>query len=144
MQVLAWATTSPGNNCTIDEDYTEEATGSTFTENWSTYANGDDWTEVDAAYTRTSTNVTVDITTETDAPAGLSAFWSSANGNHYGAYRDDIGTALAARTTERVQFLILFKLTAVTTVRGGFGYSISDEVHTGALVQCFGTNTHYM
>lgn len=113
-----------------------------YKENWSTYANGNTWTQVDAQYSRSSAIVAVTINTDASAPGGLSAAWGKASGNHEWAWRDDIATALAARTNERVQFLLKQRLTTAANTRGGFGYSSAADVHTGMLAQRFSNVNH--
>ena len=116
--------------------------GQTFSEDWSSYANGNTWTEVDADYTRSSTTVEVTIATDADAPGGLSASWGVTSNVHRWNYRDDIAAALAARTTERVQALMKVKLLSTSSARGGFGYSSGTNVHTGVLILRSGATDH--
>jgi hypothetical protein len=110
---------------------TEVVTGQTFTETWSSYAVGNTFTEVDAAYTRNSTGCTVLIETDADGPDGKRCVISSGSAAERYLYRDDIATALAARTTERVQILAKVRLVSLANARASIGFLAAGNLNTG-------------
>ena len=110
-----------------------------FTEDWSTYTVGDTFTQLDAQYGRLSSAISGTILTEASAPSGKTCEYGSAS--HAWLGRDDADAAIAARTTERVQVLALFRLGNSTDARGGFGHYISASASTGFGIHRFGATS---
>ena len=96
----------------------------TFTETWSSYVNGNNWTQLDVAYARSSANFSSTIQTDANGPAGLALRTGAAASNDYRINRDDITAALAIRSTsDRVQVLAKCRGTTTTTSqRAAIGY----------------------
>lgn len=111
-----------------------------FLETWSSYVAGNTFTELDPAYSRTDTAALTTIVSDASGPSGLACQISA--GAHKSVLRDDITSALAARTTERVQVRVKWRLLATANARGGFGHRVSLDSNTGILVQRFGATNH--
>lgn len=95
-------------------------TGQTFAEPWA-YTNGNTWTQLDTAYTRTSANIVPSIVTDGTAPNGVRLEADSIASTPAGMYRDDIATAIAGGWT-RLQMAGRFRIPSVVNPRGGFGW----------------------
>jgi hypothetical protein len=104
-------------------------------EDWSWLTVGNTWTEVDARYSRSSANTSSVVVTDADAPSGKAVQWGATSAAHRWWIEDTIGAYLSGRTTETVQFLVLFRLLSTTSSRGGFGHTIANDQHTGILIQ---------
>ena len=77
-----------------------------FVETWSSYVNGNGWTQLDVAYARSSSLISTTIQTDASGPAGLALRIGAASNNDYRINRDDITASLATRSTAtRVQVL---------------------------------------
>lgn len=112
-----------------------------FLEDWSSYAAGDDFADLDPAYSRTDTAALTSIVTNASGPAGLACQISS--GAHKSLFRDDITAALALRTTsQRVQVRTKWKLLSTANARGGFGHRVATDSNTGIIIQRFGPTAH--
>lgn len=113
-----------------------------FLEDWSSYAVGNTFTELDAAYSRSAATVAGTIVTNADGPAGKALQFGVTSAAHQALTRDDISTAIAARTTERIQVRCLWKMGTTASARGGFGHRIAADSHTGILISRFSNINH--
>lgn len=114
------------NVITVEEIIT--APPNTWIEDWSDYVNGNTFTELDAAYTRSNGAVSTTVQTEAGGPAGLGVVVNISSLASHRLTRDDISTALAARTTERVQFLFKIKFTTLANCRAAIGMVSGNSV----------------
>lgn len=98
--------------------------GFTATETWSSYVNGNTFTQLDANYARTNSNIGANIATDADGIAGLGcSFGLTAGNTPISIYRDDITAELATRlVTDRVQVLVKMR-TVGDNSRAGFGWT---------------------
>jgi len=112
----------------------EIVAGQTFTETWSSYSNGNTWTQLDTAYDRNSTQMIPTIVTDADGPAGLGLDLTIGTANDRYMARTDISTALALRTTERVQMLVKVEFTTLASARAILGSVDGSVLNTGILV----------
>jgi hypothetical protein len=115
--------------------------GSVF-EDWSWLTVGNTFTEVDARYSRETSTVSASVVTDADAPSGKAVQWGVTTNAHRWARSDDFGTFLAGRTTETVQFLVLFRLLTTATYRGGLGHTVATDQHTGIYIQRNSSTNH--
>lgn len=116
----------------------------TATETWSSYANGNTFTQLDTNYARTNANIAGNIATNADGPAGLGcSFGITSGAEHLMMNRDDITAELATRlVTERVNVLVKMRTASINT-RHGFGWSDGTNF-TGFRVSNFsGTNAAF-
>jgi len=116
---------------------TEVVPGQTFLEDWSSYAVGNTFTELDAAYSRTNTAITASIVSNADGPDGKACQLTNSGVASLRIWRDDIATALGLRTTERVQFLFKVKFTTLASSRNALGMVSGNNVW-GVNVSRFG------
>ena len=100
------------------------AGGFTATETWSSYANGNTFTQMDANYARTSANIGADIATDAAGAAGLGcSFGLTAGAVPLSIHRDDITAELATRVVaDRVQVLVKMRTVGANS-RAGFGWT---------------------
>ena len=119
-------------------------TAFTATETWSSYANGNTFTQLDTNYAQTNANIAANIATNADGPAGLGcSFGITSGAEHLMMNRDDITAELAARlVTDRVNVLVKMRTASVNT-RHGFGWTDGTNF-TGFRVSNFsGTNAAF-
>jgi hypothetical protein len=112
------------------------ASGFTATETWSSYANGNTFTQLDTNYARTNGVLTTSIATDTDGPAGLACIFSTAGVGAVCAqlHRDDITAQLATRlVTDRVNVLAKIKTLNLNS-RAGIGWQDGGQLFTGMTV----------
>lgn len=103
-----------------------------FVEDWSDYANGNTFTELDAAYWRNASNANPAIITDLSAPAGLACSLITGTANERWIERDDITTALSYRTTEDVSIKALVRLPSLNVARAVIGFiDHTTELGTG-------------
>ena len=105
-----------------------------FVETWSDYANGNTFTELDAAYARNSTGFTTNVLTDAGGPDGLGVDLITDTNIVRRMDRDDITAALAARTTERVNILAKVRFASLANSRAGIGFSSASAVFVGAAI----------
>lgn len=123
---------TPGDNLTIYHlQFSSEspevilpAGGFTATETWSSYANGNTFTQMDANYARTSANIGANIATDAAGPAGLGCSFGLTSGAvPLSIHRDDITAELATRVVaDRVQVLVKMRTVGANS-RAGFGWT---------------------
>jgi hypothetical protein len=102
-----------------------------FTETWASYSNGNTFTQLDAAYSRSNAILSPSIITDADGTSGLACRYGvTSNAFHYMG-RDDINAALALRTTERVQVLVQLRFVATSTFQKSAIGRQSGGLNTG-------------
>jgi hypothetical protein len=125
----------------VDEVETWVVAAPAFSETWSAYTAGNNWTQLDTAYARSSSSLNSDIAAHANppAPAGKKLLIGVASANPYRMDRDDITAALAARTTEDVDVLVKFICpSGATNTRFGMGYLAPGDLNWGIFVNHYG------
>jgi len=123
----------------VSKGYTFAAVGTEYAEDWSSYANGDTWTQIGADYTRNSTGFVPSIVTDAEGAAGLQCLWGVSSNAHRWMTRDDIAAALAGSWSV-VEVLIKIRAQG-TDCRAGYGYSSAANVFTGLTVNHYSSGT---
>lgn len=146
---LAWVPTASEFGATLYLRYTAtNAAGSTLStivapsvvgrvyfENWSGYAVGNTWTQLDTLYSRTSTGVNPSVISDALAPAGKAVAMEAAASATRLIWRDadaTFGLAEAADTT-RTQALFLFKHQGDSAGRYMVGFVNTTLVGTASM-----------
>lgn len=148
VSVSQWA--QPGEEVTVYRlAFTKEgpvvsfpSLGFTEIETWSAYAAGNTFTQLDANYDRTSTNVPTPVSADAAGPAGLGVQWGLSSGSSPRvARKDTIRTELLTRVPSEVVQVLVKLRTNSPNFRGGIGWT-NSSVFTGlATTQFSGSQT---
>lgn len=120
------ATNSAGSSSSVSNGVgpiTDPVEYPTFIEDLSLYQIGDTFAQMSGEYQRNNAAASLTIVADPSSPTGKALLWGQTSGSGRYSWRTDITTALAARTVEPVEVLMLVSFTEfVNASRAGFGF----------------------